>query len=109
MTTKRLMRPWLGPLAIAGLSAAFLDPHPVYATGGSLLLRIVEARADFEAGLLVVRGQNLVRTTADEVYVSLSSEPLALISKTPQEIVAHPACGRHGRDARSDWPAGSAR
>jgi N-acetylneuraminic acid mutarotase len=61
---------------------------PASATGTSLLLRIHEVQADFETGRILIRGQNLVRTSDDTVHVSLSGEPLPVLSQTAAEITA---------------------
>jgi type VI secretion system secreted protein VgrG len=63
------------------------------AAGSSVLLRIVEARADFEGGLLMVSGENFLRSTSDVVYVSLSGQILPVISRTSAEIVAQLPAG----------------
>src|SRR5688572_22443793 len=85
---KRSIRRGVVRWLMAALALAVLDARAADATGSFLMPRISEARADFEAGLLVIRGQNLVRTTTDDVGVFLSGEPLSIVSKTPQELVA---------------------
>lgn len=79
---------WTSPLLAAALAFhPWLTP-PVAATGGSPVPRIDEVRADFDAGLLSIRGQNLVRSVHDPVYVSLSGETLAVVNRLPSEILA---------------------
>jgi uncharacterized protein involved in type VI secretion and phage assembly len=82
----------LAQVLVAGLVGQLCLPPPALATS-SLLLRIEEARADFEAGLLVIRGQNLARTTGDLPYVALAGEPLSIVSALPTEVVAQIPAG----------------
>ena len=64
--------------AFAGALVLTLCGSPqAEATGTTVLLRVLEARADFECGQLFIRGQNLVRSVHDTVYVSLSGDTSA--------------------------------
>lgn len=71
--------------AVLGLS---LGPGPALAVESRAAgLRIHEARADLEAGQMVVRGENFVRHGGDTLQVTLAGEPLSLLSETGGEIV----------------------
>jgi uncharacterized protein involved in type VI secretion and phage assembly len=83
---------WSGRL-LAGTLALQMGAAPPAAASGTLLLRIEETRADFEVGLLVIRGQNLARTAGDPPYVALAGEPLSVVSAVPTEIVAQLPAG----------------
>ena len=82
----------LAHVLVAGLVGQLCAPPPALATSG-LLPRIEEARADFQAGLLVIRGQNLVRHTSDQVYVSLAGELLPVVGRLATEVVAQLPAG----------------
>ena len=83
---------WLSAWLAAGL---IFHPPVVLtaATAASVVLRIVEASADFDDGLLRVNGENFLRSTSDVVYVSLSGQMLAVVSRTPAELVARLPAG----------------
>ena len=84
---------WLAAWLAAGLIVHPSTVLTATAAGGSVLLRIVEARADFEGRQLMVSGENFLRSTNDVVYVSLSGELLPVVSRTPADIVTQLPAG----------------
>jgi hypothetical protein len=75
----------LAVLGVLGLHA--FSSVPVSATA-NLILRIKEARPDMNLGELLLRGENFVRSSKDQVYVSLSAELLSVISYSETELLA---------------------
>ena len=84
-TLRRLVPPALAAVML-------LAARPGSATGTGLLLRIHEVRADFEAGLLMIRGENF-SARSSTVQVALSGEALSVVGSTATEIVAQLPAG----------------
>jgi len=60
---------------------------------GNIVLRIDEAQADLEAGLLRIRGSNFIRSNRDLVYVTLGDVPLVLADVAAGEVRAQLPAG----------------
>jgi hypothetical protein len=80
----------LAVLAVLGMHA--FSSVPVSAAA-NLILRIKEARPDMNLGELLLRGENFVRSSKDQVYVSLSAELLSVISYSEAELLAQLPAG----------------
>lgn len=90
-TGRRPIR-WALPAALALLGLQASIPSPASAAG-TPHVRIIEARSEMELGELFLTGENFIRRTTDEVFVTLAGEPLTVVSWSETEILAQLPAG----------------
>jgi len=85
-TGRRSIR-WTLAALLAAAALHAVSSRPASATG-NLVLRVREAYPEMELGELLLRGENFVRRSQDQVYVTLAGELLAVQSYDAVEILA---------------------